>query len=115
MPENQLIQEVIYSFQGIEGRILRKEPGGLGFMIDPKSGKGVSAIQRGLIERLSGVGFLHNQLKQHCDEADKQIGLIGQSLIAILREELTNYYQLVALLQAQVFRLNVFYIIFFNQ
>lgn len=84
-------------------------------MIDPKSGKGVSAIQRGLIERLSGVGFLHNQLKQHCDEADKQIGLIGQSLIAILREELTNYYQLVALLQAQVFRLNVFYIIFFNQ
>ncbi|KAI4464425.1 gamma tubulin complex protein [Holotrichia oblita] len=101
VPESQLIQEVIYSFQGIEGKILRKEPGGLGFAIDPKSGKGINAIQRGLIERLSGVGFLHNQLKQHCDEADKQIGLIGQSLIAILREELTNYYQLVALLQAQ--------------
>ncbi|XP_022918951.1 gamma-tubulin complex component 3 [Onthophagus taurus] len=99
--ESQLIQEVIYSFQGIEGKVLRKEPGGLGFTIDGKASKGMTPIQRGLIERLSCVGFLHNQLKQHCDEADKQIGLIGQSLIAILREELTSYYQMVALLQAQ--------------
>lgn len=102
MSEMQLMQEVIYSFQGIESRILRKEPGGLGFSIDLKVGREISPIQRGLVERLSCVGFLHNQIKQHCDEADKHRGLIGQSLIGILRDELTNYYQLVALLQTQV-------------
>ncbi|XP_017782941.1 PREDICTED: gamma-tubulin complex component 3 [Nicrophorus vespilloides] len=99
--ESQLIQEVIYSFQGIEGRVIRKELDGLGFTIDAKLGKSLTPIQKGLIERLVGVGFLHNQLKLHCDESDKQIGLIGQSLIAILRDELTNYYQLIASLQAQ--------------
>lgn len=97
-----MIEEVIYSFQGIEGRILRKEPGGLGFFVDPVTSKGLSVIQKSLIERLSNVGFLHNQLKQYCDDADKQMGLIGQSLVSILREELTSYYQLVALLQGQV-------------
>ncbi|XP_065164565.1 gamma-tubulin complex component 3 isoform X2 [Atheta coriaria] len=99
--EAQLLQEVIYSFQGIEGKVIRKEPGGIGFTLDPKASKCMTARQKGLILRLTGIGFLHNQLKQHCDEADKQIGLIGQSLIAILRIELTSYYELIAHLQAQ--------------
>ena len=81
---------------------MRKEPGGLGFFVDPVASKGLSIIQKSLIERLSNVGFLHNQPKQYCDDADKQMGLIGQSLVSILREELTSYYQLVALLQGQV-------------
>lgn len=100
--EIQLMQEVIYCFQGIETRILRKEPGGLGFTLDLKASKGISVIQRGLVERLSCVGFMHNKIKQHCVEADKRSGLIGQALIVILRDELTNYYHLVSLLQSQV-------------
>lgn len=100
IPEEQLVQEIIYSFQGIEGHILKREPGGLGFIIDVKAGKGIGPIQRSMLERLSHLGFLHNQVKQHCDEADKQIGVIGQSLIAILREKLVEYYQLLAVLQA---------------
>lgn len=100
--ELDLMQEVIYSFQGIEGRILKKEPGGLGFIIDAKLGKSLSAIQKPLLERLAGIGFLHNQLKHHCDDADRQIGVIGQSLIATLRDELSEYYKTLAILQAQV-------------
>lgn len=110
--EAQLLQEVIYSFQGIEGKVIRKEPGGIGFTLDPKASKCMTARQKGLILRLTGIGFLHNQLKQHCDEADKQIGLIGQSLIAILRIELTSYYELIAHLQAQVNNLSIFLTIF---
>lgn len=102
LPQSLLIQEVIYSFQGIEGRLLRKDPTGLVFNIDPKFSRGLSPSQRGMVEQLTTIGFLHNQLRQQCDEADKQIGLIGQSLIATLRDELTHYYKMVAILQAQL-------------
>lgn len=69
-------------------------------MIDIRAG--VSKSQRAIVQRLSELGYLHNQVRQHCDEADKQIGNIGQSLIAVLREELTKYYELIAILQSQL-------------
>lgn len=102
MKEMELMQEVMYSLQGIEGRVLKKEPGGCGFVIDTKSSKSLNIIQISLIERIACVGFLHNQLKQHCEDADKQIGVIAQSLIATFREELAEYYKTLAILQAQL-------------
>lgn len=96
------MEEIIYCFQGIEGKVLRKEPGGLGFCIDLKISKNMSTIQKGLVERLANVGFLHNQIKQHCDESDRHVGLVGQSLVSSLTDELTSYYHLVSVLQAQV-------------
>lgn len=98
--EKDLLQDVIYSFQGIEGQFLCKEAGGLGFIVDPKAGKCLTPIQRGLVERLIGISFLHNQLKQYCDNNDKQSGIICQALTASLREELSSYYKTVAVLQA---------------
>lgn len=92
----------MYSLQGIEGKFLRKEPGGLGLAIDPKAGKLLTPIQRGLLERLTGISFLHNQLKRYCDENEKQSGIVCQSLIATLSDELSDYYKTVALLQASV-------------
>lgn len=94
------MQELIFSFQGIEGKVLRKEPGCGGFMIDTRAGVGKS--QRIIVQRLSEIGFLHNLIRQYCDEADKQTGIIGQSLIAALREELTKHYELIAVLQCQL-------------
>ena len=56
------------------------------------------------VVRLAELGWLHNQVRQRCESAAalKSVGLIGQSLIAALREELTEYYRLVAVLQSQV-------------
>ncbi|KAF5284977.1 hypothetical protein FQA39_LY16842 [Lamprigera yunnana] len=102
LKETELIQEVIYSLQGIEGRILKKEPGDFGFIIDSKGGKSLTIIQKSLIERISNTGYLHNRLKQHCEDADKHLGVIGQSLIATFREELSEYYKTVAILQAEL-------------
>nr|XP_023019797.1 gamma-tubulin complex component 3 homolog [Leptinotarsa decemlineata] len=98
--EQDLLQDVIYSFQGIEGKFLRKEPGGLGFTIDPKAGKLLTPIQRGILERLTGISFLHNQLKRYCEDNEKQRGIICQALIATVSDELSEYYKTVALLQA---------------
>ncbi|RZB40076.1 gamma-tubulin complex component 3 [Asbolus verrucosus] len=97
--ERDLLQDIIYSFQGIEGRFLRKEVGNLGFTVDPKAGKNLTPIQRGLVERLTGMSFLHNQLKQYCDNNDEQGGVICLALVATLREELSAYYKTIALLQ----------------
>jgi gamma-tubulin complex component 3 len=59
---------------------------------------------RRFVLRLAELGWLHNQVRQHCENAaaSKTLGLIGQSLIAALRTELTEYYRLVAVLQSQV-------------
>lgn len=93
---------MIYSFQGVEGKYIRKEAGGLGFVIDPKYAKNLSPIYRSLVERLIGTSFLHNQLKHYCEQNDKHTGVICQALIAILRDELSSYYKTVAIMQANV-------------
>ncbi|XP_056635486.1 gamma-tubulin complex component 3 homolog [Diorhabda sublineata] len=100
--EQDLLLDVIYSFQGIEGKFLRKEPGGLGFTIDPKACKLLTPFQKGILERLTGMSFLHNQLKRYCEENEKQRGIISQALIATLSDELSEYYKTVALLQASI-------------
>ncbi|CAH1113834.1 unnamed protein product [Psylliodes chrysocephalus] len=102
--EQDLLLDVIYSFQGIEGKFLRKEPGGLGFTLDPKAGKYLTPFQKGILERLTGMSFLHNQLKRYCEENEKQRGMICQALIATLSDELSEYYKTVALLQASMNR-----------
>ncbi|CAH0557143.1 unnamed protein product [Brassicogethes aeneus] len=100
--ESELLQDVIYSLQGIESKYLRKEVGGLGFAVDFKVGKNLTPIQKGLVDRLLGTSFFHGQLKQYCDENDKQSGIICQSLVSTLREELSAYYKTIALLQANM-------------
>lgn len=65
----------MFSFQGIEGKVLKKEPGSGGFVIDSRVN--ISRSQRAIVQRLAEVGFLHNQIRQHCD-SDKHIGVIGK-------------------------------------
>ena len=54
--------------------------------------------------RLAELGWLHKQVREHCENpvGTETRGLIGQCLITALREELTEYYRLVAILQSQV-------------
>lgn len=100
--EDELLQDLIYCFQGVEGKFLRKETDGFGFVLDPKTSKGISLTHKSLVERLASVGFFHNQLKYFCDNTDKNEGTVAQALSAILREELSEHYRAVAILQSQV-------------
>lgn len=107
--EPELLQDIIYSLQGIEGRFIKREPGGLGFLIDQKIGRNFSTIQKSIASRLLGLSFLHYKLKQYCEENDKQKGAMSQALISTLRDEISGYYKTIALLQANVSR-NSFHI-----
>lgn len=111
--EDELLQDLIYCFQGVEGKFLRRETGGFGYVMDPKVTRGITIKHTSLVERLAGVGFFHNQLKYFCDNTDKNMGTIVQALAAILREELSDHYRTVAVLQAQV-DLQIFRIIVFK-
>ncbi|ENN77802.1 hypothetical protein D910_12412 [Dendroctonus ponderosae] len=97
--EQELLHDVIYSLQGIQGKFLRKNLSGFGYKLDPKTSKPLSHIQRSLLERIVGTGLLHNQLRQFCEEHEKQSGLICQAFIATLNNELSEYYKIIAILQ----------------
>ncbi|PSN36317.1 hypothetical protein C0J52_15165 [Blattella germanica] len=100
--ESQLLQELIFIFQGIDGKILKLCPVSQGYKLDPKLR--MKRPVRRMVLRLAELGWLHNQVRQHCENSSgaKTTGLIGQSLVKILREELTEYYRLVANLQSQI-------------
>lgn len=100
--EIDLIQDVIYALQGIDGKYLKKEPGSLGFAVDVKANRGLNPLQHGLLVRLLSMSFLHNQLKQYCADNDKQQGTMCQALISTLRNELSSYYRTIAMLQASL-------------
>lgn len=73
----------------------------------------MSPGQKEIILKLSNVGWLYSQVKDFCEwggsisgnerMADKTAaGLVNQSLVLALREELSDYCRLIALLEAQV-------------
>ncbi|KAJ1520792.1 hypothetical protein ONE63_003886 [Megalurothrips usitatus] len=99
--EHVIIQELLYSFQGIEGKILKRDLTSSGFFIGHK----LSRPQRKLVERLAELGWLHNKLEAFC-EADKQRavskGLIAQALNTVIASEMTEFYRILADLQSQL-------------
>ena len=65
---------------------------------------GVSKPVRQLVSKLGECGWLYNRIRTYVQSrsADKAFGLIGQSFCAALHQELTEYYRLIAVLEAQV-------------
>ncbi|XP_049807024.1 gamma-tubulin complex component 3-like [Schistocerca nitens] len=99
VPETILLQELIYCFQGIGGRVLIADPVSQGFKIDSKVRLKISVKQRVL--HLAEVGWLYNKLRQFCD-AIRPAGRINESLVVGIRDELTEYYRLIAVLRSKL-------------
>lgn len=73
----------------------------------------MSLSQKELIMKLTEVGWLYNQVKNFCEWGGRgtgserttdrtAAGLVNQSLVMALREELNEYCRLIAVLEAQV-------------
>ncbi|KAK3910056.1 Gamma-tubulin complex component 3 [Frankliniella fusca] len=101
--EQAIIQELLYSFQGIEGKVLKRDATTNGFYISHKFQ--LSRPQRRMVERLAELGWLHNKLDAF-READKHRsvskGLIAQALNTVISSELTEFYRILADLQSQL-------------
>ncbi|XP_076370838.1 gamma-tubulin complex component 3 homolog isoform X1 [Tachypleus tridentatus] len=102
IPEGILLREVLFAFQGIEGKFIKMQPGKDRFYIDSKAGLS-GPMQRQLL-RLIELGWMYNKVHNFCESQnlDRALGLVGQSFIAALQEELSEYYRLLAVLESQL-------------
>lgn len=96
-----LIRDLIYVFQGIDGKLIKYDQVNDGYRIE--RGIGVSYTTRALVNKLSELGWLFTKIRRYLDAraGDKALGLVGQSFCAALQLELTEYYRLIAVFEAQ--------------
>ncbi|KAI7888030.1 Spc98 family-domain-containing protein [Mucor mucedo] len=100
--ESDLLRDLIYIFQGIDGQYIKYngELNDYAFISDIS----VSKPMKDMVLKLADLGWLYirirNFIKLNIDNSS--IGLVGQSLCAALQQELTEYYKLIAILEAQI-------------
>ena len=99
--EQLLIRDVLMVFQGIDGKLLKFDSSADGYRITTDIG--VLLPVRDLVYKLAELGWLFRRVRKFLDAraGDKALGLVGQSFCAAINKELTEYYRLVAVLEAQ--------------
>ncbi|CEP14067.1 hypothetical protein [Parasitella parasitica] len=100
--EADLLRDLIFLFQGIDGQYIRFDSDLNDHVFTP--GIEVSRSTENMVFKLADIGWLYikvrNFVKDNMDSPT--IGLVGQSLCAALQHELTEYYKLIAILEAQI-------------
>lgn len=100
--EDTLVQDLIYSFQGIEGKVLKLDSN-YGFQIDPTIR--LSHPQRQAVLRLSELGYLYNTIQRSLGRiSSSSSGRVADSFVAVLHKELSEYYRFIANAQEEVNR-----------
>lgn len=100
--EDALVQDLIYSFQSVEGKILKLDSN-YGFQID--SMVKINRSQRQAVLRLSELGYLHNVIRKGLERMSvASAGRVADSFVAALHKELSEYYRFIAIMQEEVNR-----------
>ncbi|XP_065887804.1 gamma-tubulin complex component 3 homolog isoform X2 [Dysidea avara] len=99
--EADLVRDLLYVFQGIDGHIIRYDASSDHYLIDKKVS--VSASIKELCHKLAELGWLFHKVKQYVEarSRDKAFGLVGQGFCAALSKEVAEYYRLIAVLEGQ--------------
>eukprot|EP00794_Sanderia_malayensis_P011322 gene11322-12508_t len=99
--EQSLLRDILYVFQGIEGRIIKYDEESEGYRISVHIG--VPFPIRDFIDKLNELGWLFRKVRKFLAArvGDKALGLVGQSFCSAVHKELTEYYKLLAILEAQ--------------
>ncbi|XP_053594050.1 gamma-tubulin complex component 3 homolog [Microplitis demolitor] len=102
--ESVLVQDLIYSFQGIEGKILKLDSN-YGFQLD--SSVEINRSHKQSVLRLSELGYLHNVVRKGLERMSMAgAGRVADSFVASFHKELSEYYRFIAIIQEQVNRTN---------
>ncbi|XP_063734236.1 LOW QUALITY PROTEIN: gamma-tubulin complex component 3 [Eleginops maclovinus] len=100
--EAALVRDILYVFQGIDGKFIKMSAQDNCYKID---GKVVLCKSlRDTSSRLAELGWLHNKVRKYTDarSLDRAFGLVGQSFCAALHQELKEYYRLLSVLHSQL-------------
>lgn len=100
--ESELLKDLVYVFQGIEGKWIKFDPFSDAYRINSQSGVPKAICQR--VNKLAECGWLHNKIKNYVERCSqlKAVSLVEQSFCAALHQELTEYYRLMAVLESQL-------------
>ncbi|XP_012268384.2 gamma-tubulin complex component 3 isoform X2 [Athalia rosae] len=102
VPEDILVQDLIYSFQGIEGKVLKLDSS-YGFQIDPRAN--VNRTHKQAVLRLAALGYLHNVVTRGLERMSAACaGRVADSFVAALHQELSEYYRFIAIMQEEINR-----------
>lgn len=100
--EDVLVQDLIYSFQSVEGKILKLDSS-YGFQIDPVAK--INRSQKQAVLRLSELGYLHSVVRKGLERMSVTgAGRVTDSFVAALHKELSEYYRFIAIMQEEVNR-----------
>ncbi|KAL9883465.1 gamma-tubulin complex component 3 [Glossina fuscipes fuscipes] len=100
---DDIVQNVIYAFTGIHGKYLKKDIISGKFKLEIKA-KTLNVVQAGMLLRLAELGYYHDLVQSYTDSKSGRcaLGLMGQGFVSALKNELTKYYGMVAMLQEQL-------------
>ncbi|CAJ0868824.1 6386_t:CDS:10, partial [Entrophospora sp. SA101] len=100
--EAQLLRDIVFVLQGIEGQHIKFEKGSSSYIIDSKMT--ITYSTRDLLHRLTELGWLYRRVNEYVkiNFNDPSIGLVGQAFSSALQRELTEYYKFIATIEAQV-------------
>lgn len=97
---DDIVQNCIYSFTGIQGKFLKKDVNG-NFKLDSKESRKLNITQAGMLLRLSEIGYYHDLVEAFSNPKSGKtaLGLMGQGFVSAIQNELTIYYGMIAILQ----------------
>lgn len=102
MTEAALVRDILYVFQGIDGKNIKMSSAENCYKVEAKAN--LSRSLRDTAVRLGELGWLHNKIRKYTDQRslDRSFGLVGQSFCAALHQELKEYYRLLSVLHSQL-------------
>ncbi|KAG0332525.1 Gamma-tubulin complex component 3 [Podila horticola] len=100
--ESALLRDLIFVFQGIDGKMVKFGAESGTCSIDPSFN--ISNSTRGLVNRLTELGWLYKRINTYVLTTLKEstAGLVGQSFCSALQHELVDYFRLIAVLEAHI-------------
>ncbi|CAH9079369.1 unnamed protein product [Cuscuta epithymum] len=102
--EEVLVRDVLYACQGIDGKYVKFDMNEDGYVL-PDLVKAPRAT-RTMIRKLCELGWLFKKVNKYSSESMDRfpaddIGTVGQAFCAVLQDELSDYFKLLSVLEAQ--------------
>ncbi|XWS66468.1 hypothetical protein CRYUN_Cryun05aG0202200 [Craigia yunnanensis] len=102
--EEVLVRDVLYACQGIDGKYVKFDCNLAGYALSDLVK--IPRATRIIVRKLCEVGWLFRKVKGYISESmdlfpAEDVGTVGQAFCAALQDELSEYYKLLAVLEAQ--------------
>lgn len=97
-----IVRDILYIFQGIDGKYVRFDPIADTYMISPETKVPCSISD--IVSKLAELGWLFTRVQRFAriDAGGPSIGLVERAFCSALHTELSEYFRLLSVLEAQI-------------